>query len=268
MFRFFYRYYQRCAFVGILLLIGASLCFNWTITAFCSGFFLLIVIPVCFASVYGNHCVRVYIDSCDPEPLLDLALWNIRRYQKAKFPYGKAARRNAYFNAVAALSDLGRYREAIGYLDTIDRASFSPDDRVLYWLDRFIVLLSLGETPEELERLLSLAEESMKDGKAARARQGTLQRVFQHAKILLLIQKEGPTQESTLQLEQCLTAATTEKERVGIHLSLGRSKLELGERETALEHLNYVIDHGNKLYARVRAEEMLASLEKNDSPTV
>lgn len=266
MFRFFYRYYRRCTLVGILLLVGASIYFNLTIAEFFFGTLLLIWLPVWFVSLYGSRCVRAYTEGCDPEPLLDLALWDVRRYEKARFSRGKAARENSYFNAVIALSGLGRHKEALHYLDVIDRSALSPKLCATYWLDRFSVLLHLGEKTEELERLLSLAQDGMERARPALARYSTTQRALQYAQVLLLVRKEGPTYESTARLEGCLAAATMEYERVSIHLALARSKLALGDQPAAEAHLNYVLSHGNKLYARVQAEEILADLKRKNRP--
>ena len=74
-----------------------------------------------------------------------------------------------------------------------------------------------------------------------------------------------PSREAVAQLELHLSAVTTELHRVHCHFHLSTALLALGDAPAAREHLDYVIAHGNKLYVRTQAMELLDKLEPKEA---
>lgn len=256
---FLYYHYRACAAVGFLTLFGASLCWDLhPLVYFFWGIYFVLIYSL--ASRYSDQVTKAYTENCDPEPYLEMGLWGVRRFQKARSTRGRTALTNSHLYASSALAALGRYEEALEHLDGLDRSALSSYSRFVYWHNRFATLLHLGQPPAELARLLILLQDSLEDSKLPVSQRRTAEQTLSQNHILLSIRKNGPSREIVVQLERQLSSVTTELERVHCHFHLATTLLALGDTSAAREHLNYVIAHGNKLYVRTRAQELLDKL--------
>ena len=260
MLRFIYHHYGACMAAGFLILCSLSLYYN--LNPFVYSFLALAIFSFLYfsASRYVRRVTNAYTEDCDPEPYLEHGLWGIRRFQKARSSRRRASLVNSHLHVVAALCALGRYGEALDHLDLLDRSALPPYSRIVYWYDRFSVFLHLDQPPAELARLLSLAQDSLDSAKFPPSQQRTAERAIEYARLLLLIREEGPSRDAVSRLERHLSSVATEQERVHCHFHLATTLLALDDKPAAREHLDYVIAHGNKLYARTQALELLSPL--------
>lgn len=225
---------------------------------------LYVALIYALASFYNLRVTAAYLNHCDPEPYLEWGLWGIRRFRRARTARERACLANSHIYANIGLGALGRYREALEHLDAIDRSALSSQSQAAYWQNRFAILLFLGEQPEELERLLDLAQGAL-DKSTAPARQRRLfERAIQYDRLLVAIQRDGPSQETMAQVEAHLFSAKQDAERVSCHFRLANMALTLGDIPAARVHLDYVITHGNKFYIRTQALEMLDKLNSEE----
>ena len=266
MLRFIHRHYRSCVVLVSLVWFGCYFAFDLGLAALalldCGCLALLFVL----ASLYLRRVTRTYSEACDPEPYLELGLWGVRRFQNARTARGKRALETYRLCAVSALSALGRYEEALGYLDAVDPSSLPLSSCVVYWHDRFSTLLHLDRPPEELAGLLGTARNCLDSAhKLPSSQKRTAEQVLFYDRILLSIRENGPSREAVAQLEQHLSAVTTELNRVHCHFHLSTSLLALGDAPAAQEQLDYVIAHGNKLYVRTQAMELLDKLEPKEA---
>lgn len=266
MLRFIHHHYGTCVALVSLVWFGCYFVFDFGLAALalldCGCLALLFVL----ASLYLRRVTRTYSEACDPEPYLELGLWGIRRFQNARSARRKRALEAYRLSAVSALSALGRYEEALRYLDAVDPSGLLPSPRIVYWHDRFSTLLHLDRPLEELAGLLGTARNCLDSAhKLPSSQKRTAEQVLFYDRILLSIRENGPSREAVAQLEQHLSAVTTELNRVHCHFHLSTSLLALGDAPAARAHLNYVIAHGNKLYVRTQAMELLDKLEPKEA---
>lgn len=267
MLRFIHYHDRGCVLLISLFWLGCYFVFDLNTVTFALFDFACLVLLHFLVSLYPRRVIRAYIEGCDPEPYLELGFWGIQRFQKARFSYGKRALESYRLHAVAALFSLGRYEEALEQLDTVDHSVLPSYGCFVYWHDRFSTLLHLGRPPEELVRLLALAQDCSDSAhKLPPSQKRTAEQVLFYDQILLSILENGPSQEAVAQLKQHLSSVTTGQERVHCHFRLATTLLDLGDRPAAREHLNYVIAHGNKLYVRTQARELLAKLDREEDP--
>ena len=264
---FLYYHYRACAAVGFFTLFGASLCWDLhPLIYFFWGIYFVLIYSL--ASRYSDQVTKAYTENCDPEPYLEMGLWGVRRFQKARSTRGRTALTNSRLYASSALGGLGRYEEALEQLDAVDRSALSPYSRFIYWHDRFSVLLRLGQPPTELTRLLALAQDGLTDAKFPSSQRHTAEWSLEYDRFLLHAREEGPSWTDLVRLRQGLSLVTTELERVHGHFILATSLLDLGDASAAREHLNYVVAHGNKLYVRTRAQELLDKLNAEEASSL
>lgn len=264
---FLYYHYRACAAVGFLTLFGASLC--WDLHPLVYFFWGIYFVLIYFlASRYSDQVTKAYTENCDPEPYLEMGLWGVRRFQKARSARGRTALINSRLYAASALSALGRYEEALEQLDAIDRSALSPNSQFVYWHNRFSILLYLNAPAAELARLLELAQDGLKGAKLASSQQLATEQGMEYDRLLLRLREEGPSREAATLLERTLSAPISEYQRVICHFRLASILLDLGDAPAAREHLNYVVAHGNKLYVRTRAQELLDKLNAEEAPSL
>lgn len=208
----------------------------------------------------GARAVELLNQSCDPEPLLSWTLFSLSYWEKRRVNYHFIA--VCRLNLSAALNALGRFEEA-------ERAclEIAPDKlprlpmgtQILYWGYRCTAALNLGKlaeaetTREEGLRLFRGAKLSPK--LKASCASG-----FDRMDCVLLFKQgrlDGLEERFLAQAEQadCLFS------RVTAHAFLGYLAQGRGDETAAAEHLRYVVEHGNKLAIRAKAEELLKALK-------
>ena len=69
-----------------------------------------------------------------------------------------------------------------------------------------------------------------------------------------------PETAPTVPLQRDLEQAACLREKVGAHMSLAVYRFQRQEWQQAQLHLEFVLEHANKLYVRTQAEEMMCKL--------
>lgn len=232
-----------------------SLLFLPRATAF--GVIIFLFLFYAFLVLFANYrlrgqALRCLNDHCDPEPLLELSLEEL---QKRPAPQVLS-----HINAGVSLYALGRFQEALEHLDP-GILPKSPDSYVaaLIWLDRSAVMYDLKEA-EEMAHCLSLAEKLLSSPQVPRSQRSAMTSILHQNRLAyrLLTEEYSPDVESGFQ--ELLSQAKTKFQRVSCHSALAGCALARGDKTAAREHLEYVAAHGNKLYARTQALELLGSL--------
>lgn len=182
-------------------------------------------------------------DQCDPDPLLELSRTICRQNPDSLL-----------FQVYEgyALSLLGRIKEAS---QVLDRAANHPRlakdaQALLIWS----AALPSGDPRQEwaAEKLTALKPKM-------RCKQRALvDRVLNQRRSFALMQAAPPQLEPLLQ--QDLDRAGCLREKVGAHMSLAVYYHQRQEWRKAQMHLEFVLEHANKLYVRVQAEELMCKL--------
>lgn len=251
-------------FVGTVVLTMAETIFIRR-TGKISGlpFFLLVVwflvaaVPVIYANLRRSKKVNEQLNNfCDPEPMLHWAEENLDYHIRSGQARKQRSVVNVYLNSRAvALNALGRYEQAMDTLQSVDPETASFQMRVVYYTNIVAFLFNLGQ--------LSQAEDALEKAQDIFAQNKKSASFVQDSLLLnrmaLAIEK-GETQGVEEELLSLLDRATTEYARVTQHDMLARLYLRERRFSEAREHLEYVVAHGNKLYARTKAEELLRTL--------
>ena len=212
-------------------------------------FFLL------FSLSLSRRAFRAWNEECDPEPLLDFSLNDLKRYSSPQ------AQITSHCNAGAALHGLGRFQEALEHLDPtlLTKVPGGKEYTILLWLNRSAVFYDLAQ-PEAMAHCLSMAEQALATSSLKPAQQALCAAVLEQNRLACRLLTEGPGPEIEAGYQRLLSAAETTQERVSRHFALAQCALAREDTATAREHLDYVIAHGNKLFARAKALELLSSL--------
>lgn len=180
---------------------------------------------------------------CDPDPLLELSRTICRQNPDSLL-----------FQVYEgyALSLLGRIKEASQVLDqATNHPRLAKDARaLLIWS----AALPSGDPRQEwaAEKLSALKPKM-------RAKQRALvDQVLNQRRSFALMQAAPPQLEPILQ--QDLEQAGCLREQVGAHMSLAVYYHQRQEWRKAQIHLEFVLEHANKLYVRVQAEELMCKL--------
>lgn len=223
--------------------------------------FAVLFFTLLFNRSYVRSIEQIYTMDCDPEPFLELQLAYIHRYRNTHRASIRAALWNTYLSASAALSTLGRYREAKGYLDAIDTSNLSAYTQFCYQHNRFIISHRLGYANWAVyTEYLDLAESVLEKGVIPqRLREEASDRLL-YDRLLLRFWQEGTSEDTERRLSELLSQAKTEVDRVSFRMTLAQCVLSRGDYAAARAHLEYVAAHGNKLHTRTEAEELLRTL--------
>lgn len=208
----------------------------------------------------GQQALYALNEDCDPEPLLELAGETLKQFDRR----GKSRRAQALgwrLNRVVALTSLGKHREALEELDHIQ--SRLPRKvgqcHLLYHNNRAAVECALGRLDDmaaELERAEALMGQLRMPASLAPA----CQLAVRTNRCALQALREGFGPQAEREYRALMEANPSVRWQVGIHLGLARCAITRGDRAEAREHLRYILDHGNKLEARRKAEDLLAEL--------
>lgn len=250
--------------IGIVCVLGLAVLFFCQKISF-SAYVLLVLASSFFTRFFSVRFLRSiersYSEDCDPEPYLEACLAYIRCYRNTHRASTRAALWNSYLSASAALSALGRYREAKEYLDAIDTSNLSAYTQFCYQHNRFIISHRLGYTNWAVyTEYLDLAESVLEKGVIPqRLREEASDRLL-YDRLLLRFWQEGTGEDTERRLSELLSRAKSEVDRVSFRWTLAQCALSRGDYAAARAHLEYVVAHGNKLYARTEAEELLRTL--------
>lgn len=212
------------------------------------------------AQKLGAQALRALNEACDPEPMLELAGETLKQFDRR----GKSRRAHALgwrLNRVVALTSLGKHREALEELDHIQsRLPRKPGQcHLLYHNNRAAVDCALGRLDDmaaELERAEAMMEQLRLPPNLAPA----CQLAVRTNRCALQALREGFGPRAEQEYRSLMQANPSVRWQVGAHLGLARCAIARGDRTEAREHLRYILDHGNKLEARRKAEDLMAEL--------
>lgn len=180
---------------------------------------------------------------CDPEPLLELSRTICRQNPDSLL---------FQVHEGYALSLLGRIKEASQVLDQAGHhPRLAKDPRaLLIWS----VSLPSGDPRQTwaAEQLTALKSKMRPKQRAL------VDRVLNHRRSFALMQAAPPQLEPLLQ--QDLEQAGCMREKVGAHMALAVYYHQRQLWRKAQFHLEFVLEHANKLHVRVQAEELMCKL--------
>lgn len=200
--------------------------------------------------------LRALDEDCDPEPMLE----RIRGLKRHRSPDAYTA--SLWLAEGMALSCLGRQEEA---LEAYERAQTdhltSP-----YWvyavtkqINRGTALFSLGRHRDARWAWTQGLAEFQTQTPERRAKSG-MQDSIQTIDCELRI-AEGRLDGVEEELRSLLSSAAGERQRVGLHMMLGRLYLAQNCKGYARPEFAYVADHGGKFHQQREAEELLKTLQ-------
>lgn len=182
-------------------------------------------------------------NQCDPDPLLELSRTVCRQNPDSLL-----------FQVYQgyALSLLGRIKETSQVLDQVGSHPRLAKDAwaLLIWS----AALPSGDPRQEwaAEQLTALK------AKMRPKQQALVDRVLNQRRSFALMQAAPPQLEPILQ--QDLEQAGCLREKVGAHMSLAVYYHQRQAWRKAQMHLEFVLEHANKLHVRVQAEELMCKL--------
>lgn len=237
-----------CVPAIVWALVGAAVHLNgWTLLVwylFAVCWMIVGALFINFQSLIALRPALAALDNqCDPDPLLELSRTICRQNPDSLL-----------FQVYEgyALSLLGRIKEAS---QVLDRAANHPrlakdTQALLIWS----AALPSGDPRQEwaAEKLTALKPKM-------RCKQRALvDRVLNQRRSFALMQAAPPQLEPLLQ--QDLDRAGCLREKVGAHMALAVYYHQRQKWRKAQMHLEFVLEHANKLYVRVQAEELMCKL--------
>lgn len=222
-----------------------------------------------YAFYHGSRsAVHALEELCDPFPLADFAYESIERERKGR-SIARSERMTAHLYMSTALASIGRYEDALLELDAIaplpdgghtanpTQPGRREGSRQIVWaLNRASVLGAL-DLAKDMANALDQAQELLDTTPLKPDRAATYAHVLHGYRLAYRLLTEGPGPEVEGEYEALLAQAQNESQRVNFHVSLGKCALARGDKAAARTHLEYAAAHGNKLYLRCVAEDLL-----------
>lgn len=204
----------------------------------------------------SRRAIAALNNDCDPTPLLDWADAELDYWSKRRAPKGQLALRA--MNRAVALHALGRSREALAAApeqgDLPQRGWLKP----AYLLNMAVLQLALSH-PLVASQYVRLAEKALAEHPVKSGPGKQLDYSLETVRCALRL-ADKKTDGLEARLQALLARADTQYQRVAAHLDLAKLALLEKRPEDARAHLGYVIEHGNKLALRNKAQEMLTRL--------
>lgn len=204
----------------------------------------------------NNRAMKALTEGCDPGPMLEACKGRLTEKLLDAAPKVYIA---LVTNAVEAFLADGQGEAALAVLEQIPPEPGLPAVHTSNWLYRSRTYRQLYRWDEAVEAQ-NRAMDSFQRGGAGPKTTAILQWLLcLNGSALRLHQ--GLTDGLEDQLLQLVASAPDAWRRVEAHLLLGQFYLASDRADQAREHLNYAVAHGNQLYAKKEAEELLRALD-------
>ncbi len=204
----------------------------------------------------NNKAFKALTDGCDPAPLLEACKGRLNPKLLAVSPKVYWA---MVTNAIEAFLAAGQGEAALNVLEQISPDPGLPAIHTSYWLYRSRACRQLYRWGEAVEAQNRAMDSFQRGGSGPEVTASLQWLLCLNGSALRLHQ--GLTDGLEDQLVQLAASAPDAWRRVEAHLLLGRFCLAAGRDDEAREHLNYAVAHGNRLYAKQEAGELLRSLD-------
>ena len=217
-------------------------------------FFVLLGCVVIADSYFIGKAVKQLNEQCDPHPLLETVEQQLARVQS------KAYRQSLQINKAAALSNLGWFDEAFSILSGINIDQYNgtrPITKIVYYNNMASAFINKGDY-SQADICYSKMIQMMYSFKANEEQKKQLSWMSTLIRAELLIGGNHFAEAENLLCE--LSESMPIKDRIAKYMSYAKLMIKQNRPEEARPFLHYVIAYGNKLYAVVRAQEMLSRL--------
>lgn len=196
-------------------------------------------------------------EGCDPRPLLELSERELASLppRRGNLPYLGACAANR----MTALYALGRFAEAIDACPAGPLSPADPAGQLVLRVNLANLHLAMNH-PEVAQEVMAGAQALLEGLPANHPSRPLCQGAIDSFHIALRL-LQGDIQGLLPILEEGLTTADTEYQRVGAHFQLARYHLKAGQPDLARPHLEYAAEHGNRLFYRTDAQDYLAQLD-------
>lgn len=197
-----------------------------------------------------NETVKPWQDGCDPYPLLEECTHQL------SYVKNRSDRNLLTINRCAALIEIGYIQQAMEELEAIniDDPATIPANRYVYYHNLADAAIECGQQ-EKAEIYYQKAQQQRQSLKGKAAQQ--LKDSFTHLDAAMA-RARGDLMTAYALLAPMEPRSL--KGQVSRSLELARIAIGQGNPDAARPHLEFVMRHGNRLYAVVQAQELWSSL--------
>jgi len=204
-----------------------------------------------------NKAVKQQNEQCDPNPFLETVERQLSRVKS------KSYRQLLLINKAVALRDLGRFDEVFSILSGINIDQYNttlPLTKIVYYNNLTDILILKGDFFQANiwhTKMMQL----INDLKANEKQKKQLNEIsiLNHAELLIVNNNFSEAENLISELPESIS----NRQRVSKCLLYAKLLMKQNKPDEAKQHLQFVIDYGNKLYDVVQARNMLNILPGN-----
>lgn len=260
------KFYRWMAKNRKLALVLFNLFFGLYAVFFCFlDFSPLIILPVYLILMFINYaCIDsspvmamkdsllVRNEKCDPYPMLNDTT------EFMQFHYSSATELVLVLNHSASLLDIGQFQQAYDLLihTNIDKPSSINSMRIVYYVNLFAASRNLGRT-EEWRIWYEKAVQIYNDTTNQKEKQQYWTSIQSMQSDMAAAQ--GDYQDALRILSDM--KPNTLYDQINIHMAYAEIYLKLNDPEKAKVHLQFIAQHGNRLYIAEKAHQLLSEIQ-------
>ena len=224
---------------------------------FVFGLFILLISTMFVSSADRytlNKAIKVLNEQCDPNPFLETVEQQLSRVKS------KSYRQLLLINKAAALRELGRFDEAISILSSMNIDQYSttgPLVKILYYNNLTDILIIKGEF-SQAKTWHSKMIQMLHDVKAKEKYKKLLNETSISNQAELLVADNNLAEAENML--NGLPESISNRQRISKSLLYARILIKQNKPNEAKQCLQFVVDHGNRLYDAVQARAILNSL--------
>lgn len=198
-----------------------------------------------------NKAVKLQNEQCDPNPFLETVERQLSRVKS------KSYRQLLLMNKAVALRDLGRFDEVFSILAGINIDQYNttlPLTKIIYYNNLTDILILKGDFFQANIWHTKMMQ-MINDLKANEKQKKQLNEIsiLNHAELLIVDNNFSEAENLISELPESIS----NRQRVSKCLLYAKLLMKQNKPDEAKQHLQFVIDYGNKLYDVVQAQEML-----------